>query len=222
MAATVAESAADDRLLTEAVRAGRPLRARQARAHRRRRPRSFSPGPGHQRHRGADAGTGCYAALLTHKGKMLGDLRVLDIGDELCSTPSARAAGAVRRAAPRRGRLRRRAAQAHARARRCSRSSGPAPRDGRRRPARPPSTPTRRAQLGGADVLLVATDVGVDVVCCAAEDADRVRGALDGGRRPVPEAAAEVAARRVAGARATAWTSTTRRSPRRPASTIAP
>jgi folate-binding protein YgfZ len=28
-------------------------------------------------------GTGCYAALLTPKGKMLGDLRVLDAGDEL-------------------------------------------------------------------------------------------------------------------------------------------
>ena len=28
-------------------------------------------------------GTGCYAALLTNKGKMLGDLRVLDTGDEL-------------------------------------------------------------------------------------------------------------------------------------------
>jgi folate-binding protein YgfZ len=29
------------------------------------------------------AGSGCYAAFLTHKGKMLGDLRVLDIGEEL-------------------------------------------------------------------------------------------------------------------------------------------
>ena len=28
-------------------------------------------------------GTGAYAAFLTHKGKMLGDLRVLDLGDEL-------------------------------------------------------------------------------------------------------------------------------------------
>jgi tRNA-modifying protein YgfZ len=28
-------------------------------------------------------GTGCYAAFLTPKGKMLGDLRVLDLGDEL-------------------------------------------------------------------------------------------------------------------------------------------
>src|SRR5947209_5184861 len=28
-------------------------------------------------------GTGCYAALLTSKGKMLGDLRILDTGGEL-------------------------------------------------------------------------------------------------------------------------------------------
>ena len=28
-------------------------------------------------------GTGCYATLLTNKGKMLGDLRVLATGDEL-------------------------------------------------------------------------------------------------------------------------------------------
>ena len=28
-------------------------------------------------------GTGCYAAFLTPKGKMLGDLRILDAGDEL-------------------------------------------------------------------------------------------------------------------------------------------
>src|ERR671915_2034525 len=32
---------------------------------------------------GLAPGTGCYAAFLTHKGKMLGDLRVLDTGDEL-------------------------------------------------------------------------------------------------------------------------------------------
>ena len=32
---------------------------------------------------GLEAGSGCYAAFLTHKGKMLGDLRVFDLGDEL-------------------------------------------------------------------------------------------------------------------------------------------
>jgi folate-binding protein YgfZ len=32
---------------------------------------------------GLSPGRGCYTAFLTHKGKMLGDLRVLDVGDEL-------------------------------------------------------------------------------------------------------------------------------------------
>ena len=30
---------------------------------------------------GLAPGRGCYAAFLTHKGKMLGDLRILDAGD---------------------------------------------------------------------------------------------------------------------------------------------
>ena len=42
-------------------------------------------------------GEGCYAAFLTHKGKMLGDLRILAVGEDAgaprrancCSTPSA-------------------------------------------------------------------------------------------------------------------------------------
>src|SRR6187551_224100 len=32
---------------------------------------------------GLEPGHGCYAAFLTHKGKMLGDMRVFDLGDEL-------------------------------------------------------------------------------------------------------------------------------------------
>ena len=64
------------------VRPARPLRARQARAHR---PRGedLPPGTGHQRRRGFDPREGCYAAFLTPKGKMLGDLRILDAGDEI-------------------------------------------------------------------------------------------------------------------------------------------
>jgi folate-binding Fe-S cluster repair protein YgfZ len=40
-----------------------------------------------------EPGTGCYAALLTPKGKMLADLRVLDVGPpttSCCSCASAR------------------------------------------------------------------------------------------------------------------------------------
>jgi tRNA-modifying protein YgfZ len=32
---------------------------------------------------GLAAGSGCYAVFLTHKGRMLGDMRVFDLGDEL-------------------------------------------------------------------------------------------------------------------------------------------
>ena len=33
-------------------------------------------------------GTGCYAAFLTHKGKMLGDLRILAVGEDAHAAPS--------------------------------------------------------------------------------------------------------------------------------------
>jgi folate-binding protein YgfZ len=33
-------------------------------------------------------GTGCYAAFLTHKGKMLGDLRILAVGEDPSTAPS--------------------------------------------------------------------------------------------------------------------------------------
>ena len=36
-----------------------------------------------------EPGHGCYAAFLTHKGKMLGDMRVLDLGHELLLDSSA-------------------------------------------------------------------------------------------------------------------------------------
>jgi tRNA-modifying protein YgfZ len=37
---------------------------------------------------GLRAGSGCYAAFLTHKGKMLGDLRILVVGEDPDATPS--------------------------------------------------------------------------------------------------------------------------------------
>ncbi len=37
---------------------------------------------------GLHPGEGCYAAFLTHKGKMLGDLRVLAVGESLTGAPS--------------------------------------------------------------------------------------------------------------------------------------
>ena len=141
--------AAADRRLTEAVGPRRPLRARQARAHRAGR-QGVPPRPGHQRHRGARARHGCYAALLTHKGKMLGDLRVLDTGDELwLDTERVGAAGAVRHDPALRARLATSSCTSARSSRRCSRSSGPAPREAVGGPVGPEHDNARR-ELGGA------------------------------------------------------------------------
>jgi tRNA-modifying protein YgfZ len=82
MGATVAESAAADRLLTEAVglvdrseRGKLALTGPQA--------KELLSGQVTNDIEALSPGTGCYAALLTNKGKMLADLRTLDTGDEL-------------------------------------------------------------------------------------------------------------------------------------------
>jgi tRNA-modifying protein YgfZ len=130
-------------------------------------------------------GHGCYAAFLTHKGKMLGDLRVFDVGDELlldCErvalqelfnmirryklgadvelhkrTLELALLGVIGPDAPR--------------------LAGPAEHD------------NARVSLDGVDALAVTTDVGTDIFCAAA-DRDAVRAAL--GFPDGDEAAAEV------------------------------
>jgi tRNA-modifying protein YgfZ len=186
MGATVAEAAAD-RLLTEAVglvdrseRGKLALTGQQAKA--------LLSGQVTNDIEALAPGTGCYAALLTNKGKMLADLRVLDTDDELWLDTERVALQALFDS------LRRGGvgwdAQLHKRTLEQALLSlvGPGAEQAVGGPVGPEHA-NRRAQLGGADVLLVATDLGVDVVC-AAGDADRVRGALD--VPEVPEAAAEV------------------------------
>jgi folate-binding protein YgfZ len=187
MGATVAESAAADRLLTEAVglvdrseRGKLALTGPQA--------KELLSGQVTNDIEALSPGTGCYAALLTNKGKMLADLRALDTGDELWLDTERAGLQALFDS------LRRGAvgwnAQLHKRTLEQALLAlvGPGAEEAVGGPIGPEHA-NRRAQLGGADVLLVATDLGVDVVC-SAEDADRVRGALD--VPEVPEAAAEV------------------------------
>ena len=157
-----------------------------------------------------EPGHGRYAALLTHKGKMLSDLRVLDLGDELL-LDCERVALQELFNMIRRYKLgaRRRAAQAHAGDGRAASLIGP---DARRSPA-PRRSDAERAhrarEIGEHGVILIATDLGVDVFCDAEPTRGRVRGALlAAGAVEVTEAAAEVAASSPA-ARATASTSTT-------------
>ena len=139
-------------------------------------------------------GTGCYATLLTNKGKMLGDLRVLATGDELLLICERAALQALF------DQIRRGAigwdAELHKRTLQLGLLSviGPSARavvpGADALPAEEHSS--AEGEIGGARVLLVVTDVGIDVVC-AAEDTARVRDALLArGAVAVDEAAAEI------------------------------
>src|SRR3954451_10286048 len=119
-------------------------------------------------------GHGAYAAFLTHKGKMLGDLRVLDLGDELW-LDTERVALQELFNMIRRYKLGR-DVELHKRTVEMALLSviGPdAP-----RLAGPAEHDNARVALGGAEVVAVTTDVGVDVFCWAA-DREAVRAALE-------------------------------------------
>ena len=137
------------------------------------------------------AGRGLYAALLTPKGKMLADLRVLDLGDELW-LDTERAALQALFDALRRGTIGH-DVQLHKRTLQQALISllGPRAREVAGADAAGLGTAEHdnaRSPLG----VLVTTDLGIDVIC-AAEDAARVRGELErAGAVPVTEAAAEV------------------------------
>src|SRR5688500_5503405 len=140
---------------------------------------------------GLQPGSGCYAAFLTHKGKMLGDLRVLDAGDELlldCERVALQELfNMIRRFKLGRD------VELHKRTLESGLLSlvGPTAR------AVAGDVPAqehahRAATVGGAPVRLIATDTGVDVLCAAAE-IDAVRDALlAAGAVPADEATAEI------------------------------
>jgi folate-binding protein YgfZ len=139
---------------------------------------------------GLTPGHGVYAALLTPKGKMLADLRVLDCGDELW-LDTERAGLQPLFDALRRGTIGH-DAELHKRTLQQALFSllGPRARDVAGADAAGLGTAEHdnaRSHLG----LLVSTDLGVDVVC-AAEDAERVRGELErAGAVPIEPAVAE-------------------------------
>ena len=123
-------------------------------------------------------GSGLYAAVLTPKGRMLGDLRVLDTGDELLLDTERSALQGVfdalrhglvgfdaelHRRTLQRGLLSLIGPQ--------SRTVAGAPDLGAVEHA------NRAGQVDGVEVVLVATDRGVDVIC-PAEETVRVRDAL--------------------------------------------
>ena len=139
-----------------------------------------------------EPGQGCYAALLTHKGKMLADLRVIDTADELLLLCERSALQALFDA------LRRFKigfdCELHKRTLERGLLSliGPAAMQLGGLSPELQEHANAPGEIGGAPVLAIRTDVGVDVVCDSA-DTERVRAALiDGGAVQVDEAAADV------------------------------
>src|SRR3954453_2232411 len=136
-------------------------------------------------------GSGCYAALLTHKGKMLADLRVIDTSDELlllCERPALQALfDALRRFKVGF------ACELHKRTRERGLLSLIGPTADELTGTVPSAEHANvAAEIGGAPVRLIRTDLGIDVVCDSA-DTDRVRAALlDLGAVQIDEAAADV------------------------------
>ena len=121
-----------------------------------------------------EPGRGCYAAFLTHKGKMLGDLRVLDSGDELLLSCERVALQ------PLFNMIRRYKlgsdVELHKRTIEMGELSliGPGARSLAGAPDSLGSSEHDNAwaEIGGHPVLLVVTDVGLDIFC----DASRLEG----------------------------------------------
>jgi folate-binding protein YgfZ len=144
------------------------------------------------------AGAGCYAAFLTHKGKMLGDLRVLAAEDEgaepelLLDTERATLQALFEMV--RRFKIGY-DVELHTRTDQPGLLTLIGPQA--RAPAGAEDLPDvehahRAGTVGGHPVRLIVTDVGVDVLC-EADDTEPVRAALlAAGAVAVSEAAAEI------------------------------
>jgi len=138
-------------------------------------------------------GSGCYAAFLTPKGKMLGDLRALDLGDELFLDTERVALQALF------DMIRRFKigydVELHKRTVECALLSliGPTATQIVNAEELPDTEHASvRAQIGGMQAVLVRTDVGIDVICDVAEDSAVSGALLQAGAQPVSEAAAEI------------------------------
>jgi folate-binding protein YgfZ len=133
---------------------------------------------------GLAPGEGCYAALLSHKGKMVADMRVLRGPDFLWLDTEPAALPVMLRNAQMFGIGRDVRAEDVSSGYAILSLIGPAAREAL--DVAPPEV--EHAWVEGEHGMYVATDSGVDVICAAA-DADGVRAAL--GVEPVSEVAAE-------------------------------
>jgi len=149
---------------------------------------------------GLAAGTGCYAAFLTHKGKMLGDLRVLAVDDGGENTPELQLDTERARLQALFDMIRRFKigydVELHKRTVQRGLLSliGPDARAVAGAPADLPADEHAHAPgtVGAAAVRFIVTDGGVDVLC-QADETENVRAALlAAGATSVSETAAEI------------------------------
>jgi folate-binding protein YgfZ len=140
------------------------------------------------------AGTGCYAALLSPKGKMLGDLRILDTGDELLLDTERTSLQAIFNVLHRArvgfdAELHKRTLQ-----RGLLSLVGPGARRvaGAAAEALPePEHAHAVTTVEGIEARVVATDVGVDLICDAADTAALAAALSARGAVPVAEGPVE-------------------------------
>jgi tRNA-modifying protein YgfZ len=138
-------------------------------------------------------GSGCYAAFLTPKGKMLGDLRILDLGDEIFLDTERVALQSLF------DMIRRfkigYEVELHKRTVECCLLSliGPTATRTVNAEGLPDTEHANvRAQIGGMQAVLVRTDAGIDIICDAADSSAVSEALLQAGAQPVSEAAAEI------------------------------
>ncbi len=137
-------------------------------------------------------GHGCYAAFLTPKGKMLGDLRVLDTGSELLLDTERVTLQSLFNM------IRRFSigydVQLHKRTveRGLLSLIGPACASIAGAPALPDGEHEHAiTELGGVRARAIRTDEGIDLLCDAADTEALIAALTDAGAAPVSEAAAE-------------------------------
>ncbi|HEV3228233.1 MAG TPA: folate-binding protein [Solirubrobacteraceae bacterium] len=141
-------------------------------------------------------GQGCYAALLTPKGKMLADLRIIRLPppheQELWLDTERGALQALFDSL--RSHLVGYRVELHKRTLEQGLLSliGPGAGAVLGQPVPTPEHAARPETVAGCPVLAVATDVGVDIVCAAEDLAEVVEALREGGATPVSEASAEV------------------------------
>jgi tRNA-modifying protein YgfZ len=142
-------------------------------------------------------GSGCYAAFLTPKGKMLGDLRVLDLGDEL-HLDTERVALQALFDMIRRFKIGYDVAL-HKRTVECSLLSlvGPSAFEVATRTVGALELDDAehanvRGEIAGVAAVLVRSDVGVDIICDVTDHAAVREALLSAEARTVSEAAGEI------------------------------